>query len=175
MSPSQFKQDKHKLLAIPGPIEVTDEVLEAISKPPISHVGPEFVTIFRESIFMTREVLFTQNGQVFIIAGSGTLGWDQVAANLVEPGEAVLVLHTGYFGDSFRDCLQTYGANVDEVKAEIGAGVDVAALEAALRRRSYKAVTFTHVDTSTGVLSDAKVRSASDGSYPQSRGGVGSI
>jgi alanine-glyoxylate transaminase / serine-glyoxylate transaminase / serine-pyruvate transaminase len=50
-----------------------------------------------------REVLFTKDAQPFLISGSGTLGWDQVAANLVEPGENALVLNTGYFGDSFAE------------------------------------------------------------------------
>ena len=47
--------------------------------------------------------------QPFVISGSGTLGWDLVAANLAEPGDDVLVLHTGYFADSFSDCFETYG------------------------------------------------------------------
>lgn len=53
--------------------------------------------------YTIREVLYTKNAQPFLIAGSGTLGWDQVAANLVEPGDNALVLHSGYFGDSFED------------------------------------------------------------------------
>ncbi|THH04785.1 hypothetical protein EW145_g5266, partial [Phellinidium pouzarii] len=60
-----------------------------------------------------REVLYAPSSQPFLIAGSGTLGWDQVASNLVEPGESCLVLNSGYFGDSFTDCLTTYGAIVD--------------------------------------------------------------
>ena len=56
---------------------------------------------------MAREVLYTKDAQPFLIAGSGTLGWDQVAANLVEPGENALVLHSGYFGDSFEDWCDT--------------------------------------------------------------------
>ncbi|KAJ8694847.1 hypothetical protein PTI98_007487 [Pleurotus ostreatus] len=156
MAPSDFKQAPHKILAIPGPIEVTNEVLEANARPPVGHTSPEFIQVFGSSICMTREILYTKYGQVFLIAGSGTLGWDQVSANLVEPGESVLVLHSGYFGDSFRECLETYGAHVDELRADIGASVDLAALAAALRRKTYKAVTFTHVDTSTGVLSDAR-------------------
>ena len=52
---------------------------------------------------INREVLYTKDAQPFLIAGSGTLGWDQVAANLVEPAENALVLHSGYFGDSFED------------------------------------------------------------------------
>ena len=53
---------------------------------------------------MTREVVYAgKSTQPFLISGSGTLGWDQVAANLVEDGEEALVLHSGYFGDSFAD------------------------------------------------------------------------
>ncbi|KAH0582977.1 hypothetical protein H2248_010870 [Termitomyces sp. 'cryptogamus'] len=155
-STSDFKQLPHKLLAIPGPIEVSDEVLFANAAPVVSHVSPDFVKIFGDAIRLTREVLFTKQAQPFLISGSGTLGWDQVAANLVEPGENALVLHTGYFGDSFSDCLQTYGAEVDVLKAKLGTAVKQAAVEEALKQKKYKIVTFTHVDTSTGVLSDAK-------------------
>jgi len=55
---------------------------------------------------MIQKVLYTTSAQPFIVAGSGTLGWDMVSSNLVEPGENVLVLHSGYFGDSFADCLE---------------------------------------------------------------------
>lgn len=106
------------------------------------------------------------------------LGWDMVAANLVEPGENALVLNSGYFGDSFAECLETYGAKVDQVKAPIGEKPSVSQIEEALKTKKYKVsmfatrkvlsinlivcfcfaqvLTFTHVDTSTGVLSDAK-------------------
>ncbi|TDL23675.1 PLP-dependent transferase [Rickenella mellea] len=151
-----FKQEPHKLLVIPGPIEVADDVLYANAHPSMSHVSPEFVPVFGDCIRMLREVLYTTTGQPFLIAGSGTLGWDQVAANLVEPGENALVLNSGYFGDSFADCLATYGANVDQVKAEVGGAVSQLKIEAALTVKKYKVITLTHVDTSTGVLSDAK-------------------
>jgi alanine-glyoxylate transaminase/serine-glyoxylate transaminase/serine-pyruvate transaminase len=81
---------------------------------------------------------------------------EQVAANLVEPGENVLVLHTGYFGDSFRDCLKTYGANVDVIQADIGHVPSQIEIERALKSKNYKVITFTHVDTSTAVLEDAR-------------------
>ncbi|TFK74906.1 PLP-dependent transferase [Pluteus cervinus] len=155
-SREDFKQAQHKLLVIPGPIEVTDEVLFANAHPSMSHVSPEFIPVFGDCIRMTRQVLLTKDAQPFLISGSGTLGWDQVSANLVEPGENALVLHTGYFGDSFSDCLQTYGAKVGQLKAPIGGTVDPATIEKALKSKKYKVLTFTHVDTSTGVLSNAK-------------------
>ncbi|CAK5267529.1 unnamed protein product [Mycena citricolor] len=157
-----FKQilNSKRLLVIPGPIEVADEVLYANAHPSMSHVSPDFVPVFGDCIRMTREVLQTTVGQPFLISGSGTLGWDQVAANLVQPGENALVLHSGYFGDSFTECLETYGAKVDQLKAVIGAAVSQEAIAAALSEKKYKIVTFTHVDTSTAVLSDAKAVAA---------------
>ena len=96
------------------------------------------------------------SSQPFVISGSGTLGWDLVAANLVKKGDDVLVLHTGYFGDSFADCFATYGVDAKQLKAPIGdrPGLDV--VEAKLKEKQWKMITITHVDTSTGVLSDVK-------------------
>ncbi|KAG8826125.1 hypothetical protein FRC19_009652 [Serendipita sp. 401] len=151
-----FKQEPHKLLVIPGPIEVHDDVLYANAHYSVSHVSPDFIPVFGDCIRMVRDVLFTQGGQPFIIAGSGTLGWDQVASNLVENGEKALVLHSGYFGDSFADCLETYGAVVTQIKAPVGSAVGMDELRSALQRENFKIVTVTHVDTSTGVLSNVK-------------------
>ncbi|CAE6401780.1 unnamed protein product [Rhizoctonia solani] len=152
-----FKQEPHKLLVIPGPIEIADEVLYANAHPSVSYVAPEFLPIFGDCIRMLRQVLYTREGQPFLVAGSGTLGWDMVACNLVEAGEDVLVLNSGYFGDGFADCLGVYGAKVTQIKAEVGAAVPQADIERALKEKKYKALAFTHVDTSTGVLSDAKM------------------
>ncbi|KAF8199146.1 pyridoxal phosphate-dependent transferase [Pholiota molesta] len=153
-APPPFKQEPHN---IPGPIEVADEVLYANAHPSMSHVSPDFAPVFGDCLRMIREVLLTKDAQPFLISGSGTLGWDQVAANLVEPGEHALVLNTGYFGDSFTDCLETYGARVTQLKAPVGGTVPLDALAAALAAAPtpYKLLTLTHVDTSTGVLSDA--------------------
>ncbi|KAH7926435.1 PLP-dependent transferase [Leucogyrophana mollusca] len=152
----KFVQAPHKLLVIPGPIEVTDEVLFANAHPSMSHMSLDFAAVFGDCIRMTRDILYSKDAQPFLIAGSGTLGWDQVSANLVEPGENALVLHTGYFADSFADCLQTYGAKVDQIKAEVGGVVNEADVESALKAKKYKVVTVTHVDTSTAVLSNIK-------------------
>lgn len=159
---SPFKQAPHDLLVIPGPIEVADSVLYANAHPSMSHVSKDFIPVFGDCIRMTREVVYAgKSTQPFLISGSGTLGWDQVAANLVEDGEEALVLHSGYFGDSFADCLETYRAKVTQLKAPIGRAVSLTDLEHALLEKkkegkTYKVVTFTHVDTSTAVLSDAK-------------------
>ena len=148
-------QAPHPALLIPGPIEISDEVSASMSHYAESHVGLPFCNVFGEALSMLRKLFQTTDpaSQPFVIAGSGTLGWDLAAANLVEPGEDVLVLHTGYFGDSFADCFETYGAKPTQLKAPIGDRPQLDAIEKALKEKKYKALTVTHVDTSTGVLS----------------------
>jgi alanine-glyoxylate transaminase/serine-glyoxylate transaminase/serine-pyruvate transaminase len=92
--------------------------------------------------------------QPFVISGSGTLGWDQVAANITEPGDEALVLHTGYFADSFADCFETYGVKATQLKAPVGDRPQLPEIEEALKAKKYKVITITHTDTSTGVLSE---------------------
>ncbi|OTA53428.1 alanine-glyoxylate aminotransferase 1 [Hypoxylon sp. EC38] len=149
-------QPDHPTLLIPGPIEFDDAVLQSMSHYSESHVGPGFVATFGEALSMLRKLFQTTSpsSQPFVISGSGTLGWDLVAANLIEPGEDVLVLSTGYFSDGFADCLRLYGANVDLLKAPVGSRPQLPEIEKALKSKKYKAVTVTHVDTSTGVLSE---------------------
>ena len=143
---------------IPGPVEVDAAVLQACATPATSHVAPSFVACFGETLEALRAVLMSSAGQPFVLAGSGTLGWDLAAANLVEPGESVLVVNTGYFGDRFGECLEAYGATIVHVRAPtIGSVPSLDVIRAALLAQTatgspFKLVTITHVDTSTGVL-----------------------
>ncbi|KAF2155609.1 PLP-dependent transferase, partial [Myriangium duriaei CBS 260.36] len=154
-------QPDHPALLIPGPIEFDDEVLQAMSHYSESHVGPAFVKVFGEALTMLRKVFQTTDpaSQPFVISGSGTLGWDMVASNLAEPGDDVLVLHTGYFADSFSDCFKAYGANPTQLKAPIGDRPQLDEVEKALKEKKYKLITVTHTDTSTGVLSEVEALS----------------
>ncbi|KEY64068.1 hypothetical protein S7711_07430, partial [Stachybotrys chartarum IBT 7711] len=151
-------QPPHPTLLIPGPIEFEDAVLQSMSHYSESHVGPGFVATFGETLSMLRGLFQTTDpkSQPYVISGSGTLGWDLVSANLVEPGEDVLVLSTGYFGDGFADCLTTYGANVTKLDGPVGGRPQLPEIEKALSQKKYKLLTVTHVDTSTGVLSELK-------------------
>ncbi|KAJ5113067.1 hypothetical protein N7456_001601 [Penicillium angulare] len=151
-------QAPHNTLLIPGPIEFDDAVLQSMAHYAESHVAPGFVKVFGETLTLTRKLFqsTSPSAQPFLIAGSGTLGWDLVSANLVEKGENALVLNTGYFGDSFGQCLQTYGANVTQLRTPVGERHSLEQVEQALREKKYKVLTITHVDTSTGVLGDIK-------------------
>ncbi|KAK8086301.1 alanine--glyoxylate aminotransferase [Apiospora phragmitis] len=149
-------QLEHPTLLIPGPIEFDDDVLQSMSHYSESHVGPGFVATFGDTISMLRKLFQTTDpsAQPFVISGSGTLGWDIVAANLVEAGEDVLVLSTGYFGDGFADCFETYGAKLTKLTGTVGGRPQLPEIEKALKSKKFKMVTVTHVDTSTGVLSE---------------------
>ncbi len=71
-----------------------------MSTPATSHVDPNFVPVFGEVIEMVRKVVISETAQPFIVSGSGTLGWDMMV-NLIEQGDEVLLLNTGYFGSHF--------------------------------------------------------------------------
>ena len=152
-----FHQNEHPLLVIPGPIEVSDDVLLANASASQSHMSKSFTETFGQAIKMFRQVLVTERGQPFIIAGSGTLGWDMVATNLTEPGDEALVLHSGYFGQSFADCFEAYGTKATQLKAPVGQFPSREQIAEALKAKKYKVVTITHVDTSTGVLSNPQM------------------
>ncbi|APA16049.1 hypothetical protein SS1G_10169 [Sclerotinia sclerotiorum 1980 UF-70] len=149
-------QPAHPTLFIPGPIEFDDAVLQSMSHYSESHVGAPFVAVFGETLQMLRKLFQSTDpsSQPLVVSGSGTLGWDLVAANLAEPGDEVLVLHTGYFADSFADCFETYGVKPTQLKAKIGERPQLDEIEKALKEKKYKLITVTHVDTSTGVLSE---------------------
>jgi len=152
-----------KLLMIPGPIEFTPEVLRAMGMATTSHVAPNFTEAFGQALERLREVFLAPSGQPFVVAGSGTLAMDMVAANLIEPGDAALVVNVGTFGDRFGEILERYGAEVDHVGAPgIGDVPAVEEVELALKDpptnsgQGYKLLTITQVDTSTGVRSDVR-------------------
>lgn len=145
-----------KLLMIPGPIEFEPEVLQAMGIPTTSHVAPDFIEIFGKSLELMREVWMSPKGQPFIVAGTGTLAMDMAAANLIERGDNVLVISSGYFGKRFKDILDCYGANTTLLEAPLGAIVPLEVIENELKNKQYKALTITHVDTSTGIIVDPK-------------------
>ncbi len=145
---------RRKLLMIPGPIEFEPAVLRALGSPTASHVAPNFIEIFGNSLELMKKVWKSPSGQPFIIAGTGTLAMDLAGANLIEPGDKALVISTGYFGERFADLLTRYGAEVKILRAPVGEVVSEEEIENALKSDNYKLLTFTHVDTSTAVKVD---------------------
>lgn len=142
---------------IPGPIEFDPRVTEKMGQPTLSHVAPAFIESFGRAIELMRQVWLAPTGQPFIVAGSGTLAMDMAGANLIEPHDNVLVVSTGYFGERYAEILKRYGANATLLQAEVGEVVPYEKVEAELATGKYKLMTFTHVDTSTGVLVNPKM------------------
>ena len=145
------------LLMIPGPIEFTDEVMATMALPTPSHVDSAFIATFGQALKDMRAVFLAGGDyQPFVLAGSGTLAMDSAVANLVEPGDRVLVIDTGYFSLRMADICRRYGAEVDLLGVPPGETVSAKQVAAQLQQADYDLVTLTHVDTSTGVLTDAQ-------------------
>jgi len=142
-----------EMLLTPGPTPVIDEIYEALARETMGHTDPRFVKIFAESLEMTRK-MFNTDGEVFVVSGSGTLAMEMAIVNTVGRGEKLLVISHGYFGDRFVQLAKAFGIDVEVLKAEWGTHVSPADVEAKLAEGGFKAVTVTHVDTSTGVASD---------------------
>jgi len=145
--------NERELLMIPGPTIVSPRVLRALAKPVLSHVSNEFVEGYAEALELQKR-LFGTDGTPFLLAGSGTLGMEAAIANLMEKGDRVLCVENGYFGEKWEEIVETHGGEVDRVRFEWGAPVDVKQVEEKLDSNEYKLFTVEHVDTSTGIAND---------------------
>jgi alanine-glyoxylate transaminase/serine-glyoxylate transaminase/serine-pyruvate transaminase len=144
------------LLMIPGPVEFELKVLEALGEPTTSHLAPEFIEAFGQSLQNMRQVFKSPTGQPLVLAGSGTLAMDCAGANLVEPGDKTLVVDTGYFSERFAMILQRYGAQVTRISSSPGSRPSLDQVKSALEADAFKLMTITHVDTSTAVIVDVQ-------------------
>ncbi|MBI3734711.1 MAG: alanine--glyoxylate aminotransferase family protein [Chloroflexi bacterium] len=142
------------LLMIPGPTMVDPAVLRAISAPVRSQAAPEVVEAFGAALEGMRVVLGARAGAPYIIAGSGTLALEFGAANLIEPGDKVLLIDTGVFAYRFQQICERYDAQITVLNAPPGDTISLDAVEAELQKGGYKFVEMVHVDTSTDVQVD---------------------
>ena len=142
-----------EMLLIPGPTPVIDQIYDAMAGETRGHTDPRFVEIYKRSIDRTREMLKT-DGEVFVISGSGTIAMEMALVNTVSAGERLLIVSHGYFGDRFIQLGKAFGIEIDVLQSEWGQQVSPVEVEKKLSERTYKAVTVTHADTSTGVAAD---------------------
>jgi alanine-glyoxylate transaminase/serine-glyoxylate transaminase/serine-pyruvate transaminase len=149
-----YKSGRH-FLQIPGPTNVPDRVLRAISQATIDHRGPEFSQLALE-VFPGLQKVFRTTGTVVIYPSSGTGAWEASLVNTLSPGDKVLMFETGYFAALWRNVALKLGLEVDFVPGDWRHGVDPTVVEkklAADRDRKIKAVTVVHNETSTGATS----------------------
>jgi aspartate aminotransferase-like enzyme len=138
-------------LRIPGPTSLPPSVREAGGRQMINHRGPEFAaTLARIQAGM--RPYFGTSGEVAILSCAGTGGLEAAVVNVLSPGDAVLGVSIGAFGDRFARIAEVYGAAVDRVSAEWGYAAHPDEVRERLRGREYRAVLLTHNETSTGVM-----------------------
>lgn len=140
-------------LLIPGPTPVRDEVYDALGQETMGHTDPRFVKRYKQAIELTKE-LFNTDAEAYVISGSGTLAMEMAIVNTVSKGQRLLVISHGYFGDRFVPMAQAFGIEVDVLQAKWGEQVTVEQVVNQLKKHPYKAVTVTHVDTSTAVMAN---------------------
>jgi aspartate aminotransferase-like enzyme len=138
-------------LRIPGPTPCPPEVLAAMARPMIDHRGPEFAAL-QEGILPRLKSAFQTKGDVLIVTASGTGGLESAIVNTLSPGDRVLAVSIGNFGERFAQIARAYGADVTTLRFESGAAADPDQIARALAADpSIKAVLVTHNETSTGV------------------------
>ena len=138
------------LLMVPGPTNVSPSVLRAaFSKPTVSHVSETFANLMKDTLADLRQI-FKTTGVILPIAGSGTLGSEVALANVVEPGDRILAVCSGFFADRLADVAGTLGAHVDRLDVAWGSVADPDVVERKLSSASYKALLVVDIDTSTG-------------------------
>ena len=138
------------LTMIPGPTPVHPRILAALARPTVSHLAPVFVEAFRTALADFRALCQSSSGQPFIVAGGGTLAMEMALVNVAAPGEGVLVISQGYFGDRYAELATAFGLRCEVLRSEWGRAVPVDEVARRLAGGTFAAVTMTHVDTSTG-------------------------
>lgn len=145
----------------PGPSDVNPRILTAISRPTIGHLDPQFVGMMDEVKELLQFAFQTKNQLTLPVSAPGSAGMETCFANLVEPGDKVIVCRNGVFGMRMIENVERCGGEAVIVDDAWGTAVDPAKLEDALKANpDAKIVAFVHAETSTGVLSDAKTLAA---------------
>jgi aspartate aminotransferase-like enzyme len=145
-------------LRIPGPTEVPEEALNAMAAPMISHRGKEFEELFINVTNGLKTIFQTKN-DVLIFPAAGTGGLEAAVVNLFSPGEKILAVTVGVFGDRFADICKAFGLNVEKLDFPWGTAADIKLVEDVLNKdknKEIKGVIVTHNETSTGVMNDVK-------------------
>jgi len=159
---------KKEILMLPGPTMLPSEVLQAMAGPMINHRGKEFAALLRTITGGLQAVLRTEK-DVLIFPAAGTGAMEAVLVNLFSPGDKVLAVDAGVFGNRFGRMAQTFGLTVETLPVEWGRAVAPEAIAERLARDrdgTIKAVIVTHNETSTGVTQDVKAVGAARGRHP---------
>lgn len=138
------------ILMIPGPVEISDDVLEAFQGHPVAHYGPEWTEVYLETAKGVSRTLGSK-GRTFLMPGSGSVGLDTAAATFCA-SKRCLVLNGGMFGQRLYNIVSAHASDVKDLNFPLNTSVDPDAVENALKDEKYDIVLMTQVETSTGIL-----------------------
>ncbi len=145
-----------RLLLGPGPSLVDPRVLQIMATPLLGHLDPKFLEIMDHTQEMLRYVFQTDNKLTIPISGTGSAAMEASMANLIEPGDKVLICINGYFGTRLADMAQRYGAEVETIKKPWGDIFSAQDVQQALEKFPAKIVGIVHAETSTGARQPIK-------------------
>lgn len=143
-------------LLIPGPTPLPERVIRSMCKQMINHRGPQYERILEEVTEGLKKVLFTEEGEVFTFPSSGTGAMEAAVQNFLSPGDKVLALVTGLFGERFAEIAEAMGCEVRRLEFDWGKPSDPEEVRRALSEGAFKAVLLTQNETSTGVVNPVK-------------------
>lgn len=155
-------------LLLPGPTPVPERVLTAMNRPMVNHRGSEFKEILLNVTKGIKEVCHTEQ-HLIIYPASGTGALEAAVVNFISPGDKVLAVSIGVFGDRFATIAREFGAQVEKLDFPWGEPADPQAIKerlAADKAQEIKAVLITHNETSTGVFNDLPAIRAAMGEHP---------
>ncbi len=155
MSNQPFNPPVRTLMG-PGPSDVHPRILEAMSRPTIGHLDPQFIAMMDDIKEKLQYAFMTGNAMTMPISAPGSAGMESCFVNLVEPGDTVIVCQNGVFGGRMKENVIRCGATPVMVEDEWGRAVDPDKLRDALKAHpEARVVAFVHAETSTGAQSDA--------------------
>lgn len=145
----------------PGPSDVNPRVLEALSRPTIGHLDPEFIRLMDEIKGLLQYAFKTNNELTLPISAPGSAGMEAVFVNLLERGDKAIICSNGAFGGRMQENVERAGCIAVMVHDDWGTAVTLDKVEAALKQHpDSKLLAFVHAETSTGVRNDAKALAA---------------
>jgi len=152
------------ILMGPGPAQLPWRVVRAMMQPGESHLDPAFNEgVLDRTLLRLRDIFRTRN-EIFTVPGSGRVALESAVTSLVEPGDPVLCVVAGVFGDWIREMAERVGGAVTPFEVGPGQPLDLERLEKTVREGRFKALTMVHNETSTGATypADAVGRIARD-------------
>jgi len=153
MTMSKSFQPPYRLLLGPGPSNVEDRVLRAMSAQVVGYFDPVMTEIAGEIGRLLRMAFGTANRTTFPISGTGTSGMEAALVNLLDPGDKCVIGHNGFFGDRLVQIAERCGGVPVPIAGEWGRPIFAEQVEAAVKREGkVKGIAVVHAETSTGVL-----------------------